>query len=97
LLDKRALDQKGTKKASDPLFNMTAQLVGAQANRFVGAGISGTTITNIDKAVLLNGKYKFNGISYTPKLTTADANYANCLAKQLDNYNNNNPVSACNP
>jgi uncharacterized repeat protein (TIGR01451 family) len=93
LLDKRSFD--GKKKASDPLFNMAAQLVGAELNRFMGAGINGTTIINIDRAVLLLGKYKFNGTSYTPKLTTADANLANCLAKQLDNYNNNNAVSSC--
>jgi hypothetical protein len=94
LLDKSTITTN-KKKASDPLFNMTAQLVGAELNRFMGAGISGVTIMNIDRAVLLNGKYKFNGESYTPKLTTADANLANCLATQLDNYNNNRPVSSC--
>ena len=50
--------------ANDPLFNMTAQLVAAQLSRFMGAGISGVTITNIDKAVLLSGKYPFNGETY---------------------------------
>jgi hypothetical protein len=40
-------------------------------------------------------QYKFNGLTYSPKLTTADANTANCLATQLDNYNNGNPVSLC--
>jgi hypothetical protein len=93
LLNKTTIN--GTKKASDPLFNMTAQLVAAQLNRFMGAGISGITITNIDRAVLLNGKYNFNGNTYSPKLTTADTNLANCLATQLDNYNNNRPVSNC--
>jgi hypothetical protein len=54
------------------------------------------TISNIDKAVLLNGKYKFNGETYTPSsLTAADKNLANCLATQLDNYNNNRAVSNC--
>jgi hypothetical protein len=94
LLDKSTVTTN-KKKASDPLWNMTAQLVAAQLNRFMGAGISGVTITNIDRAVLLNGKYKFNGETYTPKLTTAHTNLANCLAKQLDNYNNNRPVSNC--
>jgi len=64
-------------------------------NRFMGAGISGDTITNIDKAVKLNGKYQFNGAGYTGKVSTADTNYANCLATQLDNYNNNRTVSGC--
>ena len=74
---------------------MSAQLIAAELNRFMGAGISGITITNIDKAVLLNGKYQFDGNSYTPKLTAADAALANCLATQLDNYNNNKAVSSC--
>jgi hypothetical protein len=94
LLDKSTIDGK-KKMASDPLFNMTAQLVGAELNRFMGAGINGATIMNIDRAVLLNGKYKFNGLTYTPKLTTADANTANCLATQLDNYNNGRPTGLC--
>ena len=81
--------------ANDPLFNMTAQLVAAQLNRFMGAGISGVTTTNIQRAVLLNGKYQFNGLTYSLKLITADTNLANCLATQLDNYNNDRPVSSC--
>jgi hypothetical protein len=94
LLDKTTRD--GRKKiASDPLFNMTAQLIAGELNRFMGAGINGSTIMNIDRAVLLNGKYKFDGLTYSPKLTTADANAANCLATQLDNYNNGRPVSLC--
>jgi hypothetical protein len=94
LLNKTTIDGK-TKKSSDPLFNMTAQLIGAQLNRYLGAGISGVTITNIDQAVLLDGKYKFNGLTYSPNLTAADTTKANCLATQLDNYNNDRPVSAC--
>jgi hypothetical protein len=94
LLNKSTIDGK-KKMASDPLFNLTAQLVGAQLNGFMGAGISGVTIINIDRAVLLDGKYKFNGLTYSPALTAADTNLANCLATQLDNYNNGRPVSAC--
>jgi hypothetical protein len=94
LLNKSTTDGK-KKQSSDPLFNMTAQLLAAELNRFMGAGISGTTIMNIDRAVLLNGKYKFDGLTYSPKLTTADTNTANCLATQLDNYNNGRPVSLC--
>jgi hypothetical protein len=94
LLDKTTIDGR-KKSASDPVFNMTAQLIAAQLNRFMGAGINGTTIMNIDRAVLLNGKYKFNGLTYSPKLTAADTNLANCLATQLDNYNNGRPVGLC--
>jgi uncharacterized repeat protein (TIGR01451 family) len=94
LLNKSTIDGK-KKMASDPLFNMTAQLVAAQLNRFMDSGISGVTIVNIDRAVLLDGKYKFNGLTYSPALTAADTSLANCLATQLDNYNNGRPVSAC--
>ncbi|HKG80152.1 MAG TPA: hypothetical protein VKA78_12050, partial [Pyrinomonadaceae bacterium] len=52
LLDKTTTDGK-KKMSSDPLFNMTAQLIAAELNRFMGAGINGTTIMNIDRAVLL--------------------------------------------
>jgi hypothetical protein len=93
LLDKRTTG--GVKQASDPLFNMTAQLIAAELNRYMGAAVSGTTITNINRAVLLDGKYSFNGATYTPKLTAADTTLANCLATQLDNYNNGRTVSAC--
>jgi hypothetical protein len=80
--------------ASDPLFNMTAQLVAAQLNRFMGAGISPNTILNIDKAVWLNGANNFDGKTHD-SLSAAETALANCLATQLDNYNNNRPVSAC--
>ena len=85
----------GKKMASDPIFNMTAQLVGAQLNYFGGAGKNGVTTLNIQSAVVLNGKYKFDGNTYSPKLSAADTTKANCLATQLDNYNNDRPVSGC--
>src|SRR5207248_9722535 len=73
---------------------ISAQLVGAQLNYFAGAGKNGTTTLNIQSAVLLNGKYQFNGNTYTPsKLTGADASKANCLATQLDNYRSEEHMS----
>ena len=92
--NKSTIDGK-TKMASDPLFNMAAQLVGAQLNYFAGAGKNGPTTVNIQSAVLLLGKYGFNGLTYSPKLTSADTSKANCLATQLDNYKNDRSVSAC--
>ena len=94
LLSKSTTDGR-KKMSSDPLFNMAAQLVAAQLNYFAGAGRNGTTTMNIDSAVLLLGRYKFNGSTYTPKLNAGDTTKANCLATQLDNYNNNRPVSSC--
>ncbi len=94
LLNKTTIDGK-KKMASDPLFNMAAQLVAAQLNYFAGAGKNGPTTLNIQSAVLLLGKYGFNGLSYSPKLTTADTSLANCLATQLNNYNNDLPANSC--
>jgi hypothetical protein len=86
---------RGAKMASDPLFNMTAQLIGAQLNYYAGAGGNAPTTNNILSAVLLDGKYKFDGDTYTPKLSSSDTTKANCLATQLDNYNNDRLVSTC--
>jgi hypothetical protein len=86
---------RAAKMASDPLFNMTAQLIAAELNYFAGAGGNAPTTNNILSAVLLDGKYKFDGDTYTPKLTSADTTKANCLATQLDNYNNDRSVSTC--
>ncbi|HEU4870475.1 MAG TPA: hypothetical protein VFT08_06470 [Pyrinomonadaceae bacterium] len=94
LLNKSTANGK-KKMASDPLFNLAAQLIAAQLNYFAGAGKTPTTTTNINMAVVLLGKYGFNGDTYSPKLTNADIAKANCLATQLDNYNNNRPVSSC--
>jgi hypothetical protein len=94
LLNKTTIDGK-TKKSSDPLFNKAAQLVGTQLNYFAGAGKNGTTTINIQRAVLLLGNYAFNGLTYSPKLTSADTATANCLATQLDNYNNDRSVNTC--
>jgi hypothetical protein len=94
LLNKATASGK-KKMASDPLFNLAAQLIAAQLNYFAGAGKTPTTTTNINMAVVLLGKYGFNGDTYSPKLSNADAAKANCLATQLDNYNNNRPVSSC--
>jgi predicted outer membrane repeat protein len=94
LLNKMTVDGK-TKKSNDPLFNMAAQLVGAQLNYFAGAGTNDTTTLNIQRAVLLLGQYGFNGLTYSPNLSPADASTATCLATQLDNYNNERPVNTC--
>jgi hypothetical protein len=94
LLNKATIDGK-TKKASDPLFNMAAQLVGAQLNYFAGAGKNGPTTIDIQRAILLLGQYAFNGNTYSPALSAADTSTANCLATQLDNYNNDRSVSTC--
>jgi hypothetical protein len=79
----------GKKMASDPLFNMAAQLLAADLNVGSGSGQCGASATAVNQAHVLLAKYGFNGNTYSPKLTTADANLANTLATTLDKYNNN--------
>jgi plastocyanin len=79
----------GKKAASDPLFNMAAQLLAADLNVAAGAGTCASAINAINLAQALLLKYSFNGSGYTGKLTAADANLAYQLAGILDQYNNN--------
>jgi hypothetical protein len=79
----------GAKKASDPAFNMAAQLVAAELNYVAGAGEKAAATTAINQAVLILGKYHFDGTGYLGKITAADAATMNGLAKTLDLYNNN--------
>jgi hypothetical protein len=79
----------GKKMASDPLFNMAAQLLAADLNVGSGAGQCAASASAINQAHALLTTYKFDGNGYTPKLSTADANLANSLATTLDKYNNN--------
>jgi len=88
ILDKSTVDT-GKKQASDPLYNMAAQLMAVLLNLKAGAGYCGTLTTNKDAALALLDKYKFDGVSsYTKKLSAADTTLANQIAKQLDLYNN---------
>lgn len=84
----------GKKMASDPIFNMVAQLVAAELNIKAGAGVCGPVAIAINQANALLTKYSFNGEKYAGKLSAADATLANNLATRLDNYNNDRP-SAC--
>jgi hypothetical protein len=94
LLNKRTID--GTaKKANDPLFKLAAQLIAAQLNYFAGAAQNDATSSNIQRAVLLLGAYAFDGLSYSPGLSSSDARTAACLATQLDNYNRNRAATTC--
>jgi hypothetical protein len=85
---------KGTKMSSDPIFNMVAQLLAADLNVLAGAGQSTTVISLRSCAHALLTTIHFNGNTYD-KLTAAQISQANCLATQLDNYNNNRSVTAC--
>lgn len=92
LLDKRTFG--GSKMASDPLFNMVAQLVATELNLASGAYTCGAVTTAVIQAEALLAKYSFTGNGYKnaqnkQQLSAADASLANTLATTLDNYNNN--------
>jgi hypothetical protein len=89
LLNKTTIDGK-KKMASDPAFNLAAQLIAAELNYVAGAGKKPAVTTAIQQAVLLLGKYHFDGLTHTT-ISAADAATMNSLATTLDNYNNNRP------
>jgi hypothetical protein len=92
LLDKR--DFNSAKKASDPLFNMAAQLVAVEVNLAAGAYTCPTFATVVTTAEGLLAKYKLTGFGYTGTLSKGDATLANTTATKLDDYNNNR-VGVC--
>ncbi len=74
--------------ASDPAFNLAAQLVAAVLNFTAGAGRTAAATTAINQAVLLLGKYHFDGNGYIGKISAVGAATMNQLARILDDYNN---------
>lgn len=89
LLNKTDL-KSGKKAASDPLYNLAAQLMATELNFQAGAGKCPAVVTAEAQAQALLSKYAFNGMgSYTKKLSKADSTLATQLANTLDRYNNN--------
>ena len=86
LLEKSTLD--GKKMASDPSFNLAAQLMAARLNIAAGAGTCGSAISAINAAQALLDSYNFVGTT-APKLSKSDVTLANSLATTIDRYNNN--------
>jgi Prealbumin-like fold domain len=85
----------GKKMASDPIFNMVAQLVAADLNLLAGAGQSVNAMNVRSCAHALLVTINFNGNTYNKPLSAAQTTQANCLATQLDRYNNNLSVGTC--
>jgi len=94
LLNKTTING-GKKMASDPIFNMVAQLVAADLNGLAGAGVSVNAMAAINCAHTLLTTIHFNGNTYDKPLSAAQINQANCLATALDKYNNNQLVGTC--
>ena len=86
LLDKTTIDGK-KKSASDPAFNMAAQLLAARLNVVAGAGSCTAANNAIAAGQTLLHAVVFNGLTHT-KLTAAQTTEANALATTLDRYNN---------
>lgn len=88
VLDKSTVNN-GKKMASDPAFNLAAQLLAAKLNVQAGAGSCPSSITAVNDAQTLLAAISFNGISYTT-MSAAQKTQANTLAAQLNNYNQDN-------
>jgi hypothetical protein len=86
LLDKTTIDGK-KKSASDPAFNMAAQLLAAKLNIIEEAGSCTAANDAIAAGQTLLHTVVFNGLTHT-KLTAAQTTQANGLAVTLDRYNN---------
>ncbi len=86
LLDQTTIDGK-KKSASDPAFNMAAQLLAAKLNVVAEAGSCTAANDAIAAGQALLDAVPFNGLTHT-KLTAAQTTQANALATTLDRYNN---------
>jgi hypothetical protein len=87
ILDKR--DINNVKYASDPAYNMAAQLLAAIMNYKAGALFCTAAQTAVDSGLALLSTIKFDGVGLEP-MTALQKTTANTLATLLDKYNNNN-------
>jgi len=98
----------GSSFASNPAYNMAAQLLGAELNLANGSGSSTSVICLVKSANDLltptplntsNSGIDFSSYFYAnkapTKLTSTQINDMNYLQTQLNNYNNDLPVAAC--
>ena len=89
ILSKSTIDT-GAKMASDPAFNMAAQLLAAKLNVIRTAATCAAATTAINDANSLLSAVGFTGKStWTNTMTAAQKSLANSLASTLDDYNNN--------
>ena len=79
----------GAKKASDPAFNLAAQLLAAKLNLQAGAGVCPAALLAINNAQTRLDTLNFNGVTHGT-ISNALATTLNNLATTIDNYNNNN-------
>jgi hypothetical protein len=82
-------DLNGKKLASDPAFNLAAQLLAAKLNYTALAKQCTAATNNISAAQTLLATVSFKGYANYTKMNSAQAALANQLATKLDQYNNN--------
>jgi hypothetical protein len=88
LLQKQNIN--GVKEPGDPIYNMVAQLIGAELNVNDGNGTCSTANDVIKQANDLLNSISFDGVkSYTKILNAAQTALANDLGNKLDLFNNN--------
>ena len=87
LLDKSTIDT-GKKMASDPAFNLAAQLLAARLNVVAGAGTCPAAVNALNLAQTQLTDLHFAGISHD-KMSATQTTQANAFATTLDKYNNN--------
>jgi hypothetical protein len=90
ILNKTSI-QGGKKMASDPAFNMAAQLLAAKLNVQAAAGLCPAAVTAINDAQSLLVAVGFNGLTHGT-MSTTQVNQAHSLATALDRYNNDNTL-----
>lgn len=88
LLNKTAVNS-GKKLASDPAFNLAAQLMAVELNFQAGAGKCPAIVTAEAQAQALLASIDFNGTGSYKTMSAANQALANQLANTLDRYNNN--------
>ena len=88
LLNKSAINN-GKKMASDPAYNLAAQLMATELNFQAGAGKCPAVVTAEAQAQALLAAAGFNGTGSYKSMSAANQTLANQLATTLDRYNNN--------
>ena len=79
----------GKKQASDPAYNLAAQLLAAKLN-LAATGACADAVTAINAAQALLAAIDFTGTgTYKNKMSPAQVTQANTLARTLDDFNNN--------
>jgi hypothetical protein len=87
LLDKRPISANAKKAASDPVYNMVAQLFAAKLNYAAGAAQCAAVTTAMSQAQTLLVALNFTGTAAYKNV--AQAAQLNTLATLFDQYNNN--------